>query len=979
MAKVGNLTFLLIFLTIILFSKTVLGQQSNYIYQQYTVIDGLPSNECYSIIQDSRGFIWISTDNGVVRFDGYAFKEYGIEEGLGDLVIFIMKEDNDGRIWMGGLLQKMYIYDPLCDRFELYTYQNQLDKFYDKRNFYKEFHVLNDTLWIVGEKMIKIGPNGDVFFNKNESNESIKLYKSSEYVLTSRFRPNFKKLEEFLKNPHIVLMNSDISYNLPLKIQYSEKILSTPSTVTFIKDNILFAVGNNFGLINTDNQMIYQNKEEGIIYLSQNKKGHAVMGMRNGKGIRMYSDLKNNRYETLIWDVEGSGFLEDKDGSYWITTLDKGLFHIKSPYIKYVSADFKTDYYAHIDADSLGHLYIASFNGSVHKISLENIDIIKSIKKPSGSDIKLFKIIDNDLWIHSRLFMFVISSKDNKIYPVKNPYNKFNNNYIEVNDIIKLDNSFIGARDKKNLLIIEKTNNQFVLNKYLKLNSSLEEKNYSIIRDGQYIYSGTSHGLYEFNLHTQRSQKINKIPNVRIEKIIQDTDGHKYLATKGLGIIVWPFNKNPYIINHNDGLLTNVLEDVSLGENQSIWVASIKGISHIIFDSLGNHSIKNYTMSHGLPIPDVYHTVWTRGKLYAATGKGVIELTPQPIDSLVVTPRFTSFLVNDAEVLSQKTYSFQHYENNIKLTFESVDFYQGKNIQFQYTINEGVPIKHNQRYINLTNLLPGAYTLNVSAINFDGIQSKPASISFVIKQPWYQTKWFFLVLLLSFIGTFFLIVKSRIKFLKKQNEITQEINQLEKAALQAQMNPHFIFNCLNSIQSFIIKNNKEQAMEYLGSFAHLIRQYLHYSTKQYISLSDEINLLTNYMDLEKLRFNNSFMYYIDVDKKVNIVDTKIPPMLIQPFVENAIIHGMKDKKNNEGQIKIIIRMEKPYLVVTIIDNGSGIQKSVHPNTKHKSMGMSITQRRIDHIHKSKSVDYKLQTESDSNGTKVSLKIPQVFN
>jgi two-component sensor histidine kinase len=462
---------------------------------------------------------------------------------------------------------------------------------------------------------------------------------------------------------------------------------------------------------------------------------------------------------------------------------------------------------------------------------------------------------------------------------------------------------------------------------------------------------------------------------VRIEKIVQDKQGHKYMATKGMGLIVWPRHSDPYFITREQGLLSDILEDVNLGDQNQVWVASIQGITQLTFDSLGHYNLKNYTTSHGLPSPDVYHSVWSNGKLFAATGQGILEIQPLPIDSTVYTPVLTSVKVNNQEIISNSPYVFNHYENNIKITFESIDFFQGRNTRFQYSINEGIPIKLQQRYIDLTNLLPGDYKIEISSVNHDNIISKPAVFHMTIKKPWYQTLVFGLILFALFLLTTFFIVRARIKFLKKKNEIANEIIQLEKAALQAQMNPHFIFNCLNSIQSFIVKNDREKAMEYLSSFAHLIRQYLNSSTLKYITLSEEINLLTNYIELEKLRFNHSFDYKIVVENSIQTSDVSIPPMLLQPFVENAIIHGMKDKKDKEGYITIHFQLEESCIYVRITDNGNGVQALDPSQNKHKSMGTNITQKRIQHILKSKNPEFNFNIESGSLGTVVHLRIP----
>ena len=180
------------------------------------------------------------------------------------------------------------------------------------------------------------------------------------------------------------------------------------------------------------------------------------------------------------------------------------------------------------------------------------------------------------------------------------------------------------------------------------------------------------------------------------------------------------------------------------------------------------------------------------------------------------------------------------------------------------------------------------------------------------------------------------------------------------------MNPHFIFNCLNSIQSFIMQNNKQDAMDYLSSFAQLIRLNLNASVEQEISLYNEIQILENYITLERLRFQNSFEYTITVDSALDQMDTEIPPMLIQPIVENAIVHGMSSL--NEGGI-IDIRFDKHEngLAITVGDNGTNTRKS---QSLHKSLGMDITQRRLSHTNRP--LSRPIQTKRVDGWTVVSM-------
>lgn len=231
--------------------------------------------------------------------------------------------------------------------------------------------------------------------------------------------------------------------------------------------------------------------------------------------------------------------------------------------------------------------------------------------------------------------------------------------------------------------------------------------------------------------------------------------------------------------------------------------------------------------------------------------------------------------------------------------------------------------------------------------------------------------WFILGTFLSLLAILLLYLNYRSKQFKRKLFIANEINELEKSALQAQMNPHFIFNCLNSIQNFIMENDKESAMQYLGEFAKLIRLNLKASVEDKITLDEEITILENYLNLERLRLNEKFEFQININNIKSTNDVLLPPMLIQPFVENAVIHGMSSTIEN-GEININFDLMESTLFVKVQDNGKYKIKNQESNPNRKSYGVSITQKRLDHINKINKSD--LQIIHSDKGTEVNFKI-----
>lgn len=249
-------------------------------------------------------------------------------------------------------------------------------------------------------------------------------------------------------------------------------------------------------------------------------------------------------------------------------------------------------------------------------------------------------------------------------------------------------------------------------------------------------------------------------------------------------------------------------------------------------------------------------------------------------------------------------------------------------------------------------------------------------------RPFYTRPWFYLcmVALLSVLTYFtfrFLINKSR-----KDAIIAQKVAQLERSALQAQMNPHFIFNSLNSIQSYIASNENDKANRFLAKFARLVRVMLNNSRSNMVSLQEEVDSLRLYLELEKMRFKEKFDFEIILDEDIDPHDIELPPLLIQPYLENAIIHGLAQKRS-QGKINLYYIMDGKYLMATVTDNGIGVEQSKKLKTGaqslHKSVGMSLTQKRLEMLDEGNTDrKVKIQEIKDRSGevlgTKVEVKI-----
>ena len=237
-------------------------------------------------------------------------------------------------------------------------------------------------------------------------------------------------------------------------------------------------------------------------------------------------------------------------------------------------------------------------------------------------------------------------------------------------------------------------------------------------------------------------------------------------------------------------------------------------------------------------------------------------------------------------------------------------------------------------------------------------------IKLVIFPPWWKTWWFYgiTIILLSSLTAF--TYRRRIKKIRQEesekNQLQKRIAEIEMTALRAQMNPHFIFNCLNSINRFILVNNSEVASDYLTKFSKLIRMILDGSREDFIPLERELEALKLYIEMESMRFQDSFTWRIKVNENVNVHEIMIPPLSLQPYVENAIWHGlMQAPPENGKKLDIDVYVDENNTIIEIRDNGVGREKAKQLKSKtgdhHKSHGISLTEERLTLMQKLKGV------------------------
>ena len=922
----------------------------------YSIESGLPSSETYFVHQDRQGFIWICTDGGVVRYDGFNFKTFTIADGLVDDVVFEIHEDHDGRIWFISLKPDLCYYQN--GRIYTYKYNKQIVKqLGNSTPINKDIYI--DKSGNLHYSAIELGrfqvsPNGHIKkFNQIPNSiiidtidgqpflSILNFYDSTHFstnIIQKRLiaSPTFPNLSRGSKNKYLLMNNTIYSLKDTFKLETNDITISV-----FSKDDKIFA-----GFL-----------KNGVTVYLRNKNNEAHLQM------------------SFLKDHSVTSVLKDFTGGYWFSTLENGVFY--TPNLDVLQWDKSNGL---IDNDVVyinreGHNIMAGYNkSSWQTLYNPGITELSNILLP-------FRGLSYSPEVSLHFNQLTPEIKKNKYSENNIVYDVLSMNCVYHNK--KLNRIIGGARD-----IYEFTTDDFSFRgvKYTELNA-FGGNNIIIttvlLNDNNEIYFGCSLGLY-------RVKEGNIVPmsgydkkfKIRIEDLEYNKDWKNIAATKGKGVLFWEKNKIIDVIDKSDGLLSNNINEIFIDAKDRLWVCTNLGIN-LIEKIKGETIIKKITSEHGL-ISNEINTIYVEGdKVWVATKKGISHFDVNALFQNHSKPIIfiSEFLINSkADAFKPKLPADL---NSIQIILGSSNFQKsGKNtFRFRFSSN-GQWQEINSNIISLSNPSSGIYNFEIQERLIDGEWSDSFYLyKFQIDNPVYL-KWYAFLLYAFILGLILIMVyKVRIRQLTRKHQMKNQLINLERKALQAQMNPHFIFNSLNSIQSYLIYRENDKAEKYLLKFSQLVRRILNNSVAEEIKISEEIKTLEDYVELEKMRFKSRFNYEFDIRLSEDQQNLLIPGMLVQPFVENAIIHGFKEL-SYEGMLQITFEIpNKDTLRVSVSDNGKGYDPNSSENSKHISHGIRITRDRLK-SYNSKNQDLfhiEIISGEDQQGTTVQMYIPIVSN
>ncbi|MCE3227275.1 MAG: ypdA 5 [Bacteroidetes bacterium] len=927
----------------------------------------MPSSECYDIKQDSKGYIWIATDRGVCRYDGYKFTTYTSEDGLTDNTVFTIHEDSLGRIWFLSFNGKLCWYKD--GKIETYKYNFVFDKLYTGTKIARSFYIdkkNNITISYLNHGILQIF--GDGTYKKNEPILpfiSFFTYELDNKLMMGSWQP---------------IATKKAGYGLYSNLFGERKTIDLPQSNGLWNIRGLKRKNGTYVFSAIDNVLeIEKGKEKVTTYhkdittLFEDKDSCLWVGIHQGGVLKHNRNVEFNLAEPEIY-LDGltiTSVIQDMENGYWLTTLEDGVYYM--PYqsiriVKMSGLSYK-NVVTELTGDGKTTIFAGSNNGDIVHVKPGSLKVEK--KDTSFDHIRglFYDQFSDELWVAS----FHMSGK----YKNNEPFKPFAKSSIR--QISRLsEKTFIGIMGS----VVAKFNNDSVLKRISTNDRSFRPDAIKIDKNNKVWVAATT-GLYYLN-DSVISKDTSVIKNERVIDIDLTEDNRLVLATIGSGVFITGQNK-VLRIGTKQGLPSNIINGVSVRNNQ-LWLATNKGLSCVTLNG-DNFSIRNYGLSNGIPVNDIRKIYLQNDKVWLGTNVGLIAFNPSgiPISRKPVLIYLEKVKVNAIPV--QRNAFFAYQENFIEFAFTGISFRQRGNILYRYRLlgsnNEWTETMNTN--VQFAALEPGNYTFELIAMNPDGIwNTAPLIYSFTIQSPFWQRPLFLVsVFILLFVATF-LWYPYRLRNVRNRNKLVLQLQEYQRQALASQMNPHFIFNSLNSIHAFILKENRKDASKYLSSFSMLIRKCLDHSGKEYVPLKDEYNLLTTYLDLEVMRFKQKFIYEISIDPKVFDSPIQIPSMLLQPYIENSIYHGIIPLETRPGKISIRMFLYNEFLRCEIEDNGIGRkQAGMNKEENHESRGTDITEKRMKAYTKNSNYEFDLKitdlhdSSGNATGTRISFNLPYI--
>jgi hypothetical protein len=942
------------------------GFSQEYPMLHFTFEDGLPSNTIYQVYRDSKGFLWIGTDKGIARYNGIKFEVFTIFDGLPDNEIYFFMEDYEHRLWLATSNGKLCFYQNEV----FHTAENTP---FLKVNFEKKQIV---AMTLEPDSSLTVHYN-DMTFLVNIDRNRIKTIDLNNIKVPHLFGGFYKR--KLSKNRYWVYGRSsdyivDTFCNI---ISENKRVFDIKLRMTFLSQNQLCIVNDKF-IYNMDFEVIrpISNAIFNKYYIYNVNYYEGDYFFCTNKGLYMNDSV------CVLNGMDVSSITQDNFGNYWVSTLSNGIYYLSKDF-------FQTRVYNAIYTGNIayckiqgGHIYYVNSENNLCSFYNGELKNIFNYEKYLGRDFirenKAASYLDNNY----RFYNFHDSSNiviDN-ILSAHPKINKYKHDIFlwGMKSIITDSNGlYVISRNIITKINYEKPQRKGYIDYTFLLDSFARERIYSISKDKNrnVVWYITANNVFTIQNSMPVLQK--QFKNVSLKAF-------DFLGDYMVG----------YTFNNELLLISNIYGAINIDSISSV---------HCVWNKL--HKLNDSVMLISTSDFDRLLTLHSGSKVKYSLSVIEDPLVPLNIDALYSDSSSCYFFKNGAvTILSMKSLlkkndppklfftilktNKKHYYINDRLDISyneaknlTVSFtahsFMSKKVSYQYSVSKtGNDIWHSveAKEINLLNPGYGDYVVKISAKTLGSDYSTPVMFKIHISKPYWATWWFIGLCVVAAMAVILFCLRLRILFIvrknKKEHEREMKFVKSEYKALNALMNPHFIFNTLNNVQSLFNANDKLAANEYLRIFADLIRQNMHNVSKDVIPLQRELTLIMNYLMLEKLRFEDKLNYVINVDEGIDTSEFMVPPLLIQPLVENAIKHGILPMKERGGTVAINVTERDNMLYIEVKDDGVGMNRTPRASgIMHESFGMENIKKRIEQLSiiQGKQFTFAIHEVNDENG------------
>ena len=926
------------FIYLLIFSFAILAQNPPFFTNN--VESGAPSNEMYWIHQDKVGYIWVGCDAGLYRFNGIRFEQFTSPELNARSATGIIESKTSGRI---------YAYN-----FNRQLFYIQNDKLFVVSNWNKSVNGLADdgqgNIWIT---------SSEGTFKLNESDNKITTVISSNHYLgpnesnhTSHAISNQNGRVFYQNGARVLIWKNNKEKVIQLDERYMQQILllsrfsDYPWIFSSNGEKILrFTNGTYTDYF--DAKLLNLLKGKKINYLFESPDGKLWIGTYSGL---ICHDVIRGKTQLMYEQYSFSNGIYDKDGNYWFTTLHNGLIRIPNMQVsswQSLNDVGSIEQFSHISMHN-EKVFFGGTNGYITCMNTQSGELEKLYHEPlSDIGAMYFDPVDNCLYFNkiSSIYKFksgVFQLVNKNARPIKSMLRVQNGYFFLSSQGLFYTKSIHEPLEKKNMIDLDWYRDicisPFSSSIFVASNSGLKEL---------YPVGNT----YRVRKDHFRGKQIISISSDPIKNVIYaySFDGGVYSIDKQ--------NTIKKITQLGNNIRVSQIRfhayRLFMTSNKGILVLDTETKKQILFDRYSGLSSNNIRS-----IEFYGDTCWVAGENIQKIPLSLFKF--EKVKSSIILRKI---LVN-GESVNQKNLIELNYNDKLTLIADGISYRSNGDFQFAYRIKElnsnWIKVPGGVEKIDFASLPTGYITIELKLIDHEGIDSATIiSFNLYVCPPFWQRWWFYILLTLTTLLLAFIVFKIRLKVIRRKQaqelkriKLENELRLTQQNALKAQMNPHFLFNVLNSIKGYIYENDKKNASRYLSDFSSLVRKVLELTSLTDVSLEEEIETLKLYIELESMLLQSDFSYAILVDDNVDISGIQIPTLLLQPFVENAFKHGLRHKTGSKQLlIKISTNAIKDILTIEITDDGIGRAASKLINdqngVKHKSFALSAVEQRIE--------------------------------